>query len=448
MALLVVALLYAWIIHYAHVNYLNPEWEYQGFTYRALSFLEVALMVTFVAIGALTMPVVLRRASSIVVLLLFLVVYVPATVITLGLDVDRVVRYGPSLAMLCLGFVLISLVARLRLGEPRRWSGVPSEVFLRVFFLVWCFCGMILIATQGSIMSFAIEDEVYEQRAIGAATNLFIGYVQTYFSNVLSPALIALGLLKSRAVWVATGTTGCLLMYMIGAQRTVLLLPVVIIGMFVLLRSRRKIFQTSAFCIALIGIAVYLCVWSYVDDNEDLAKSALTYLLVQRTIGVPGLVFSQYFDLFSANGFTWWSHVKGLDLLIGAPRWLASDPSWPNLGVIVAERVYGSAGGNANASLFAGDGVAAAGAFGVFVISMVCALWLYLLDRAARGWDRQFAILVILPVALSLTNGHLFTTLLSFGGLFWLLTFHFYKPPPPGHPQRLPYLNSSLRRAV
>jgi hypothetical protein len=84
---------------------------------------------------------------------------------------------------------------------------------------------------------------------------------------------------------------------------------------------------------------------------------------------------------------------------------------------------------NANANLFAADGVAAAGALGVAVIGIALAVWLWVLDRASAGWSQKFGVLITLPMAVSLTNGSLFTTLLSFGGLFWTLTFYFYKPP-------------------
>ena len=60
----------------------------------------------------------------------------------------------------------------------------------------------------------------------------------------------------------------------------------------------------------------------------------------------------------------------------------------------------------------------------VSLIGIALAVWLAAMDRVARGWDRTFVALVMVPVALSLTNGHLFTTLLSFGGLFWMVMLY------------------------
>lgn len=229
-------------------------------------------------------------------------------------------------------------------------------------------------------------------------------------------------------------------MYMITAQRTVILLPVVIIAMHFLLRGRRWFFRSSAFALLFLSACVAASAFYY---EESLVASFLSQFLVFRTLGLPGLTFSQYFDLFSVDGFTWWSHVRGLDFLVTVPWSFASDPLWPGLGYIIGDRVYDNVANNANANLFSGDGVAAAGAFGVLVIGMVLAGWLALLDRATRGWDRRFVILVMVPLGLSLTNGHFFTTMLSFGGLFWLLVFHYYKPRQEGRIRRDPVLPAS-----
>jgi hypothetical protein len=96
------------------------------------------------------------------------------------------------------------------------------------------------------------------------------------------------------------------------------------------------------------------------------------------------------------------------------------------LGYIIGDRLYANPANNVNANLFSGDGVAAAGALGVLLIGLLLAIWLVLLDRSSVRWNRQFALLVTLPIGLSLTNGHFTTTLLSFGGLFWVVIFYFW----------------------
>ena len=416
--------IYTFALHVAHVKYLNPAWEYYGLTYRPVDLSEAAIMAFLVTFAAMVLPIKLARASSVVLLLLFAVVYVPTVVITLGLDEDRIERYGFSLLTLGLAFGIACMAGRLPTRREHA-AQLPGVIFTRVFLWIWLVCCVVLVYSYSSIMTMAGLDDVYEQRAAGASTSLLISYMQTYFSNVLSPALIALGLIQRKYWVVLIGVVGCVIMYMITAQRTIFLLPFVIIGLHYFLKSGRAILRSSAFPLFLLTILVLLCATYYADNS--VVSFFATYL-VFRTLALPGLTFSQYFDAFGTYGLTWWSHIKGFDLFISAPDFFASNPSWPNLGFIVGELAYGNVENNVNANLFSGDGLAAAGPVGVLVIGVVFAVWIVLLDRVTRGWDNTFAILVTLPLGLSLTNGHLSTMMLSFGGLFWLLIFQFHKP--------------------
>ena len=416
---------YAFTLHYAHRTYLNSAWEYYGFSFRAPGPEEVTFALLMLAMGAAWLPLQLTRPSSIVLLCLFVVVYVPTTVITIGLDTDWFALYGISLAVLAVSFAVVCLLAGAHKQRTTRPEFIPGNGIYAAIVSGWAICCAVLLYRYSSVMTFVGLAEIYDQRAAGASTSVLMGYVQTYFSNVFSPALIALGLLRRDWKPVALGTAGCMMMYMINAQRTVFLLPFALIGLHFLLRSRITFFRSPALLVLLVS-GVVLCSAAYYE--KSIATSLLATYLVFRTVGLPGLSFSQYHDLFAANGFTYWSHVKGLSLVVPAPDAYASESLWPNLGLMVGDRIYGNMENNASANLFAGDGVAAAGALGVAVIAVLLLLWLVIFDKASRGWNRQFVVLVSLPMGLTLTNGHFFTMLLSFGGLFWLLVFSFYRP--------------------
>lgn len=417
--------LYAIALHVTHIYFLNQDWEYWGFSYSAPGLKEMLIMFVLVTLGAALLPTVMTRASTIILLLLFEVVYVPTVVITLSLIPDSLEHYGFSLVMLSLGFSIACFCTRLRPRGEVRAEYIPGDQFCKVFLYCWLVCAALLIAKYGAIMSFVGLEDVYAQRAASISDNIFVGYLQTYFSNILSPALMALGLIKSRKHLFFLGVVGCILMYMISAQRTIFLLPVVMVIQFLLLRSRFLFFRTSALPLLVLSVIVVAVTFLY---RDNAVAGLLSTYLVFRTLAIPGLSFSQYFDLFDKIGFTWWSHIKGLDALVGAPASLVNDPSWPELGHIVGEQVYRNVENNVNANLFCGDGAAACGALGVLVIGIVLTIWLRLLDRSTAGWNRNLTILLVLPVGLSLTNGPFFTTMLSFGGVFWLLIFYLFKP--------------------
>jgi hypothetical protein len=153
-------------------------------------------------------------------------------------------------------------------------------------------------------------------------------------------------------------------------------------------------------------------------------------VLIFRAIAVPGQVFTQYYDYFSQNGFTWWSNVRGINLIVPPPEALARDPKWPAIGRIVGEEYYGHlvTGVNANANAFAGDGIAAGGLIGLFVVGLFMMIWLRVLDVVSSRWSLPLVTLVMLPVALCLSNVHLTTVILSFGGGFWLLVLFLSRP--------------------
>jgi hypothetical protein len=154
----------------------------------------------------------------------------------------------------------------------------------------------------------------------------------------------------------------------------------------------------------------------------------LAAAIVFRTLTLPGVLLTQYYDYFTAEGYTYWSHVRLLNVLVPTPSAYVGDPNWPKLGYIIGENVQRLAGNNANAHLFADTGAAAAGSVGVLIISIVLAIWLICIDKASRGWDKRYVILVLFPPSLFLTNGPLFTILAGYGGLFWLLAFYLHKP--------------------
>jgi hypothetical protein len=417
---------YALTLYYAHVTYLNPIWGYQGFSYRPPDAAEALLMIALLTAGGALLPATLARPSSIIVLLLYVIVYVPTAVLTLSLAGQPLERYGMGLVMLGIGFAIVCLAARQRMTAEGQ--GVPSARFWVPLVVLWAICGAAIVLRYYPTMRFATLAQVYLQRAVAGTVDAgpLLGYAQTYFSLVFGPALVAIGLAKGRWLLVALGTIGGVIMYMVNAQRTLILLPFVLMALHLMLTTRFAFVRSTPFLILFLSAVVLVAVASP-DDN--LITSFFALYVVNRTIGIPGLTFAQYYDLFGTSAFTWWSHVKGLSLVVAQPVDYLGDWAWPNLGFMVGDRVLRSPTLNANANLFASDGVAAAGALGVSLIAIALAAWLWVLDRVSAGWSQKFGILITLPMAVSLTNGSLFTTLLSFGGLFWTLTFYLYKPP-------------------
>lgn len=416
---------YAFSIWLAYIYYLNPTWGYYGFTYRPTTPIDIGFALIILAFVTPFIPLQLHRPSASIQLVLFTVLFIPTLVITLCVDTGDLESYWTILLALSIGFAISSKITQRPTKIQPNTQGLPGNNFVYTFLLLWIVIASGNVFLRHSIMSFAGTDDIYEQREIGASRDIFSAYSQTIFSTVINPTLLALGLLLKRRTIIFFGVTGSILMYAISAQRAILILPIAIYGLYSLQKSRVYSEHPIPFTLAILSI---LNVVSCFADGSSPISDTTASIFTFRAIGLPGLAYSQYYDLFTELGYTWWSHVKLIDIFIPPPSSLANNPLWPGLGYIVGEFVYGKPNLNANASLFSGDGVAAGGAFGVLVISFVYGYWMRILDSTAAKWDKNFSTLAIIPFAVTLTNGHFFTALLSFGGLAWLAIFIYFKP--------------------
>jgi hypothetical protein len=158
-----------------------------------------------------------------------------------------------------------------------------------------------------NIVSLDDQANVYEQRMAGAADGFILAYIQTFFSNIFNPSILLIGLIRKRPFFIIAGFLGGAIMYAITAQRTALLLPLLLLLIFVLLRSRRLSDAAAFVVLALLSIAIFV---STKLQGDNVFAAALALLLTFRTIAIPGLTVSQYEDLFSEIGRTYWAHVK------------------------------------------------------------------------------------------------------------------------------------------
>lgn len=340
--------------------------------------------------------------------------------ITLAVHSQSVSKFGPSLGALTVGFLLINVL--LQKTSPRlifAQGGSPSSaqlLFLSVAFLtLWAF----IVLSFKDVMTFAALENVYDQREAGRSRNALEAYGQTYLAYVFSPALLAVGLVKRRLIWMTAGALGFLTMYAITAERTIFLLPLVMVVAYKVLRMR--VGHTALMSIVMVFLALMIHISVQMSDQSPVFELVSLYF-VFRTFSIPGAMLWQYAEVFSEKTLTLWSNVKGFDWLVHTPPAFESDPKWPQLGRIVAERVLEKES-NSNANLFVYDGLAAAGPVGILAICMVLGIWLSLVDRTTSRTGGQFACLVYIPMAFVLANGSIFSALLSFGGLFWLIYF-------------------------
>lgn len=411
-----------YLLTFSHIyrTYISPTWEYTGLYYRQLGFWELSFQIAVVAVASAFLPGRIDKPSALIVWLLYAFVFIPTVAITFMIGFHPSSFYVTSLIALALALILCSIVSK-RSEKPVQDTAPPSEIFVQIMLAGFVLSALALLVVYREILSFAAIDDVYTQRfaASDMDSGAITAYLRTYFTYVFSPALIAIGMVMPRRRWmILLGAGGYLLSYMIDASKIALVIPLAIIVLGIM-RSYRL--DSTAYFTGGLGI---LAAFTSLFTNASAFVRFLVDLVLLRSIAIPGQTFSQYYDLFSQHGYTFWSNTRIINLVVPPPAAFRSDPLWPTLGSIVGTEFYGpNSRMNANANLFAGEGVAAAGPIGVLVIALLLAWWLHYLDRASREWSATFSLTVMVPVGLGLTNVHLTTLLLSFGGFFWLIAF-------------------------
>ena len=424
----IASVIYATVLLYCMAEYASVEWYRYGHSFGGLSVLDKSMLVCALAAWSALVPTRLNGPSSVVLVVIYLAVCIPGVVVPLGMERAAQEQYHPLVLSLIVAFSACCIFVRLFSVSSNSSPRKCSPGLVHAMLGVWIACLATLIFTYGSVMTLVSLDAIYDQRAAGAATNRFMGYVQTYFGYVLSPAILAFGLVRRNAILVLIGFAGGVLLYSVTAEKNAFAFPFLLVAFYYALTRRAPVFQSSAFVVVflslVLGIAVFL-------HETSFAAAFVAWYLGVRSLLTPGSFIAQYFDFFSYWGFTRLSHVTGFGWVIAPPPAPGSDDRWPSLGHLVGEQLVGIPDLNANANFVASDGIASFGVAGVFLSFMLLAAFLIALERGSAGISRRFMALIALPIGLILTNVSIFTVFLSFGGLFWLIVMAlFFKTEP------------------
>ena len=405
-------------LYYTNKNFSTPNYYPYGFEYSTLSIEDIFVLLSISFLSAFLVPRKLEAPSSLVLVVIYFFVIVPFQVMGLSgwnsYDSERYLL----LYVVHICFFLCCIICRSKKQTyPERSPSPPLHWML---FALWVISAVLLVYFFKDVMSFASADTIYIQRALGKASNLFTGYLQTYNQYVLSTALVAFGLAYKKWWLLVIGIIGAVLNFTITAEKAGLTFPLFVIVLYFIV-SRKREFAAASSVIGF-GLAAMLLVALLLQDGSGRTDFVLWYIGT-RALLIPGVFILLYQDFFSPLGYTNFSHIRGLNLFVNVPEAFVSDDRWPAIGLILGEDYLKIPTLNANANFIASDGIAGFGLPGIAIAFAVLALYLRLLDWSAAGVDKRIALPVLLPLALTLTNGSVFTVLTSFGGIFWVLVF-------------------------
>lgn len=411
---------------WAYSAFLSRTYAYEGFLYHQDPVLISATW--FLAIiPSFWMPGSLRRPSQLVYWFFYLILVIPVTIVTIHSypgDTQGGLRTAvwivSAFAALGLTYTVSPTVIRHHRFQLHDWWKTVLFLSLLLYGLIFAIFGARLHPPSLS--------EVYvvrsEYKTILRGTNAYMSYAVDWQGNILNPLLIILGLISRRKLLVVIGAIGQLLIYSFTGFRGVFFSTGILVVLLIVCRSlvRFGIRMSLGLAGAVAGAtAIYL--WS--------GSPFLSNLIVERLIGLPGLLTGFYFAFFTDHPKMMLSHSI-LGMIFHNPY-----NSVPPL--IIGNVYFPGRGTDANANVWA-DAFANFGLWGVFAFTALLGVVFWLYDSITLDIDLRLAALVLVMPAVSLANGGLLTCLFNHGLAFACLMMYYL--PDQIH---APRLNGHLR---
>ena len=401
------------LLNWSYVHITSPIYDYYGFVYRGPRPIAVGISTFLLSIvPALWLPVHLKRPSSLILWLLYLMVYVPSTIVPFyALDVpstDLLVYVSALLA----SHAALSMTHRLRYLEIRPiavpkllfWSAIAafSGLLYGYMYLVFDFSLQIGSLIDVYDTRFAYRDSV--EQAGGP-----LGYAVTWQAKVLNPLMMGYGLVKRRISLVALGVMGQIIIFSFTGLKGVIFSGLFLTALLIVAARNGRYFgvamMTGAISLVLVTAVLYVAFGLEVPSK----------LIVNRVFLLPGLLTGQYFEFFSSHEQAHLGHSI-LSSFVEYPYSL--EP--PRL---IGSIYFRDAAINANANAWA-DGFANFGFLGIAIVTLALGAFIWIFDSLARRHDLRLALLLIGGHAFTLANTALLTTLLTHGMLLTLVIMY------------------------
>ena len=423
---------------------------YLGYTYKEPNWGYLVLSAIMLSMMAMMLPRKISSASSFVLWMLFVLVVVP------GAQISLYTTYLSPEAGLFAAFALIVSFGLARLITVRKTHPDFRRFALspRVF---WIIIGIFSLAvyvvigvTMGLELRFVGILDVYDIRdeygAKLASSGVLVSYLVGTQSNVINPLVIIRGI-TSRNYWlVFLGAFGQALLFSLTGFKTVLFsVPAIILLSFIFfVRRGTKGFHFGGKprSIVLLWAPTAMLVACTVLDA--LMNSIVwTSFFGRRLIATPGLMTGLYVEYYSENPLAFLAHS------VLSP-WVDTQYALPPANT-VGLWVTGSAETAMNAHLFA-DGFANFGWAGMAGAAIVLGIYLRFVDGVSGGLPPAVSALLLLMLAITLSNTSILTAMFSHGLVAAFLVLAVaprsgWEPSPDRRPLRRFLAGIKARRA-
>lgn len=387
---------------------INQYFHYAGFVNKQENFsllkswLLLLLLFPFVS-------KVLKKGlfSSNIIILLFLISYVPMTSLFRFIPPTSYFYIIFTLYWLTL-FILYLVIPKISLKLPNFRKGMPAELWAVLLIL----CLSVLLVSgiyHGFRLTIDLSD-VYtlraEQRA--AKYHAVFSYLLPAAGNIL-PVFLVYFLTKKNYKWSAFLAITIIFNFSTGGHKSILFKLILVFVGFVIF-NYKTIYKYSWFLVSLLLAALV--------EFNFFNSIAISNFVIRRVMYIPGRLNYYYFDFFSKNPSDF--YFQGFLGRLG----FQSSYNKP-LQRIIGENYYGTEAMNANNGLFS-DAYANMNVYGVLFLPLILVIIFKLADSVSKGLDVRLLFLPTIAFVMSFNAGFFSSVLLTNGIALLMLSLFLY----------------------
>lgn len=398
-------ILYRVLLDFIYTSIIEPIYNYSGFLNQSSIHSTIISYIALFALLPLILPMYKSsKLSTNIVVLLFLVSFVPMTSLTRFMPIGLrfytlyLVYWG-----LLLSFYYIIPSINFSDSEPKRTKSV-------LWVLLIVYIGSILYVS-GRYFDFRLHFnllDVYVLRAEVRNLNLplILKYLLPAAGNILPVFLVYFLYCKKRMIALFLGFV-LLLDFGIGGHKTVVF-NILICFLGYWFYNLKRIYLYS-------WVLTFILFLSFVE-NKLLSTFWIAGIGIRRALFLPSQLNYYYYDYFSKNEPDY--------LRQGILRWFGiSSPYKENIANLIGFHYYGNIENSANNGLFS-DAYFNFNALGVFIYPIILIIIFKLFDTCSKGLNSKLLILPIIVCTTSFISGTFSTVLLTGGILLLFITLY------------------------
>ena len=238
LGLLILAYLAAFTTSYA--TGLSKPFGYLGFAFRPAPLPDLGLAAILALSPMLWIPRRMEGPSSIVLWVLYLMVFIPAMTVPFLCGISQHAPYMEYAVTLALGFFLAGTVIAFgpTLDIGRNGAEHKIQWFLGGLMAVTLFSVFVIGGWRPDLSRIADVYGLREDYTVRASTNLrWISYLVSWQTNMTSPALVAYGLVCRRPLILLAGAAGELILFTITGLKGGPLSIFLLLGLYFIIRK-------------------------------------------------------------------------------------------------------------------------------------------------------------------------------------------------------------------